>query len=533
MRRNLVIASTVMTLSSLAGNRALAQMLVKTETFDSDPGWDGHNNRAQTPEPRRIVQNFGYSATSHAGGPAGEIGGFITPAGEAAYYAKVIPQQTFNDPFSVSGKLNVAFGGGHTLIGLFNSNTINEWRTPNALSLRIYGRDDYFYAFPEYGTAKWRANQTSFPGSGDEFHFSTGSSVHNFTLQYDPTGNSGNGLVTASIDGQTASMSVPPGHRADGAIFNRFGFLNVMKSADGPGSIWLDDLVINGQLESFSANPNWSGLRNVGSYTTTDVRPRFDFGYSNTNHAGGAGPGEIGGQIFRGDSNFNPDGRYMAYYGDRLGQTLDLSHPLHASGKVAFRRGVSDSATLIGFFHSTESIRVGPSDYMTPENFVGAAIEGPSSEGFYWYPTFNTNIEDGHGDGNNPPPYIYPNGDSHNWTLDYDPSANNGFGMISLSLDGQVSSLNLTAADRSIGAHFNRFGIITTHVDGLGQTVYFDDLTYTFAVPEPATISMLAAILGVSTGCRRRTPNRFPLGSGERLHSLTINPVQNSALERP
>src|SRR5687768_3179898 len=53
-------------------------MLMKTETFDADPGWDQRNNRATDPGPRQIVQNFGYAASSsNAGGAAGEIGGFI------------------------------------------------------------------------------------------------------------------------------------------------------------------------------------------------------------------------------------------------------------------------------------------------------------------------------------------------------------------------------------------------------------------------------------------------------------------------
>jgi len=61
-------------------------LLLKTETFDTDPGWEGRNNRATDPGPRQIVQNFGFSSGSaSAGGPAGEIGGFITPAGEPAF----------------------------------------------------------------------------------------------------------------------------------------------------------------------------------------------------------------------------------------------------------------------------------------------------------------------------------------------------------------------------------------------------------------------------------------------------------------
>jgi hypothetical protein len=35
-------------------------MLLKTETFDVDPGWDGRNNRATDPVPRQIVQKLRF-----------------------------------------------------------------------------------------------------------------------------------------------------------------------------------------------------------------------------------------------------------------------------------------------------------------------------------------------------------------------------------------------------------------------------------------------------------------------------------------
>ena len=38
----------------------------------------------------------------------------------------------------------------------------------------------------------------------------------------------------------------------------------------------------------------------------------------------------------------------------------------------------------------------------------------------------------------------------------------------------------MPAGHRMPEAHFDRFGIITTWVDGNSQTIYFDDLTYTF-----------------------------------------------------
>src|SRR5438067_13847679 len=70
-------------ISILAESTHGQPLLLKTETFDADPGWDGRNNRATDPAPRQIVQNFGVNSSStNAGGPAGEIGGFVTPAGE-------------------------------------------------------------------------------------------------------------------------------------------------------------------------------------------------------------------------------------------------------------------------------------------------------------------------------------------------------------------------------------------------------------------------------------------------------------------
>ena len=89
--------------------------------------------------------------------------------------------------------------------------------------------------------------------------------------------------------------------------------------------------------------------------------------------------------------------------------------------------------------------------------------------------------------------------------MDYDPDGNGGTGSITVTLDGQAVTLNLDAGHKQIGAHFNRFGIITTHIDGSGQTVYFDDLTYAIGiVPEPSM--GLLTIVGVMCGglCVRR-----------------------------
>jgi hypothetical protein len=462
-------------------------LVLKTETFNTDPGWEGRNNRATDPGPRPIVQNFGFSATANAGGPAGEIGGFITPAGEPAFYGKAIAPASFNDPLSASGILNVPQGGGHTLIGFFNTNTVNEWRTPNTIAMRVYGRGTNFLAYLDYGTGLWRAGGGSF---GGEAPMPSGTNDYPFSLNYDPNGAGGRGTVTATLGSYTTVMTLDSGHKADGATFNRFGILNVMKSADDPGSIWLDNLTINGEPHPFNSDPGWDQRNSRTNYMSTNVRPRFDFGYSpGSTFAGGQSGGEIGGHTFRGDSRAEFNGTRMAYYGARLNDTLSLTNLLHAEGKVGFRRGVSDSTTLIGFFHSTNSMRTNDSqNSATPENFVGAAIEGPSSEGFYLYPTYGLDQEGvraSGGRGTPTPPYIYPNGQSRRWTLDYNPDGNGGTGSIIVTLDGQAVTLNLDSGHKQIGAQFNRFGIITTHIDGSGQTVYFDDLSYTVGFAPP------------------------------------------------
>ena len=476
-------------ISTLAESTHGQPLLLQTETFDADPGWDGRNNRASDPSPRQIVQNFGFSSSStNAGGSAGEIGGFITPAGEPAFYGKVITPISFNDPLSASGILNVPQGGGHTLIGFFHADTVNEWRTPNTIALRIYGRGTYFHAYLEYGTGLWRAGGASF---GGEAAIPSGAADYPFSLNYDPNGADGLGTVTATFGSYSNVMTLDAGHKADGAMFTRFGILNVMKSADDPGRIWLDNVTINGEPHPFNSDPGWDQLNNRKTYISTNVRPRFDFGYSPGSHfAGGQSAGEIGGHTFRGDSREEFNSSRMAYYGDQLNDTLSLNQPLHAEGKVGFHRGVSDSTTLIGFFHSDDSMRSNNSqNSATPENFVGAAIEGPSAEGFYLYPTYGVDQEGvraSGGRGRPTPPSIYPDGESRDWTLDYHPDGNGGTGSIIVTLDGQAVTLNLDPGHKQIGARFNRFGIITTHIDGSGQTVYFDDLTYTIGFAPPS-----------------------------------------------
>ncbi len=446
----------------------------RTERFDKDPGWDGLNNRPDASTLRTVTQDFGYSATERVGDAPDAIGGTISPDGRPAYYAKVIQAHSFDDTFSASGTIAVPKGAGNTLLGFFNHDTVNEWRTPNSVVMRINGRGDVFHVHLEYCTRQWRAGAGiigRYDREADRMYpveIPSGG-VHTWSIEYDPNGN---GVARLTFDAYTATAELAKEHRADGAAFDRFGLLNVVKSVDSPGVLWIGGLRIDGRDESLASDPRWDGLNNRNTYLSAEVRPRFDFGYSATSFCGGATPGEIGGLFFRGDCRY---ANKLAYYGARL-SPLDLNSALHARGTIAFRRGVSDSTTLFGFFHSQRSVEVNPSQRSAmPRDFLGLAVEGPSSEGFFVYPCYRSDgDEEGNAAGSRPP-HIYPDGARHEWTLDYDPQT----GLLSASLDGIRVELPIAEAARTTGMEFDRFGFVTPWIDGNGQRVYLDDITYT------------------------------------------------------
>jgi hypothetical protein len=472
----------------VAGQSASQGLKLKTEAFDRDPDWVGVNNRiARSQKPRTIRQDFGFSpSTRNAGGKSpGEIGGFVTPSGEAASYGKPIPVVTFQQPISASGILSVSEGGTNLLLGFYNAETASDWRTPNTIAIRINGRGDKFFAYVEYCTSRWRAggDTTPFPSTTDPktgrwnlIGFPCRTSLP-WSLKYDPQGNNRAGSITATIGDATAVCNLDESHKSDDAVFNRFGILNVVKSADSGSEIWLDDISINGgDPDPFATDPNWEGHRNRLTDQSRIVRPWFDFGFSETSFADGKGKGELGGRIFRGDCRY-PE--RMASYGDRVGP-LSLKRPLKASGKITMTHGVTDSTALLGFFNSEASLRSNESQNDgVPDSVLGIHIEGPSRDGFRFYPVVR-----GHGIGSQIAPVrdfplIHPEGNNHDWSLDYDPDAAHSKGKITVTLDGHSASMVLAEGTKERDTMFDRFGIVTSWIDGNSQVVYWDDITYT------------------------------------------------------
>ena len=453
----------------------------RSVSFDKDPQWESHNNRLGQTGHRNIHQDFGYRPPKL--NEQGAVGGFITPCNEPAYYAKRIPNCDLNTPLTASGIVECTGRKFNVLIGFFNKDTLGGWRTPNTLALRLYGRGEVFYAYLEYANKLGRAGADSPQGFNRKGSVTGKTSpilfqrkeLLRWSIRYNPEANEGKGAIYARIGEHEAVCDLGVGHRQEGATFNRFGFLNVMKSADDGDELWLHEAEVNGIKDLFERDPKWEGYHNRRDYATADIRPRFNFGYSNYQIAGGAKKGEIGGLVFRGDARY---ANSLATYGDRL-EPLTLDHPLKASGKITLVRAVSDSTTLFGFFHSVRSHRVMENVRSGfPNNFLGVAIEGPSSEGFFAYPAIRFDSEGTYASYSSSP-RIYPDSRSHTWTLEYQPREA-GRGLILFTLDNKTVTLEITRPSAGSPTQFDRFGIISTCIDGNAQYVYWDDLNYTF-----------------------------------------------------
>jgi hypothetical protein len=57
--------------------------------------------------------------------------------------------------------------------------------------------------------------------------FPADGTVHAWSLKYDPDAAAGNGQITFVLDDKTYTRALSPGHKSDGATFDRFGILGV------------------------------------------------------------------------------------------------------------------------------------------------------------------------------------------------------------------------------------------------------------------------------------------------------------------
>ncbi len=462
-----------------------APPLVKTESFDQDPGWEEHNNRVMLSSPPIVKQDFGYSKTQNAGRTVGEIGGRITRTARPAYYAEEIAVRTLNDPLISSGSFAIKKSqpGAGVFFGWFNSKQPGSSGRPigslglnldfesngGRLAIRLLTNENqgcgtFVTKYEQYRTIELKKEMRPTPLKNDGTRY-------RWTLSYDPQANGGSGAFDFTLtiengssndfEGQTFSVNLPAGYKQQGTAFDRFGVMNMMK-AGGVVEIYFADLQVDGHTIDFSADPGWISSGNRGSYEDREQVGAHNFGYTQTNHAEGK-RGEIGGDLWR-------SGNY-AYYADRVGP-LDLSQRLEASGKVKLVVGGPDADMMLGWFNSSHQEK-SPLD---AGDFLGIAVGGPTSVGHCFAPSVTTSkatrmkLERG--------PVLKP-GRCYEWKLVYEPTGHNGLGEITLTFGEQTVTLPFKPGRRVEGATFDRFGLFTSQAGGQLVRIFFDDLIYT------------------------------------------------------
>src|SRR5207249_1562467 len=188
-------------------------------------------------------------------------------------------------------------------------------------------------------------------------------------------------------------------------------------------------------------------------------------GFSETNNAGGAKPGEIGGTFWRAER--------WGYYADKL-EPLSFDDRLEARGKVVMTAGGPDADMCFGFFHTGDGAATDP-EKAGP--FLGIHVGGPTRVGHYFMPIFtvNENLR-----GRPPKAPLIQAGKTCDWSLVYDPAANDGDGAITATLDDESVTLNLKPAQKAKAkdARLDRFGMFSLATGGQMVKLYLDDITY-------------------------------------------------------
>ena len=295
-----------------------------------------------------------------------------------------------------------------------------------------------------------------------------------WTLAYDPQANEGKGQFSFSIksnsakpeefEGKVFSVALPEGFKQQGATFDRFGLMNMMK-AGGTMTIYFAELQHDGKTEDFSKDPNWLGSGNHARYEDRDQVGAHDFGFSPDTQFAGGSRGEVGGRFWR-------SGNY-GYYADRVGP-LTLGEPLEATGKVILLVGAPDSDMYLGWFDSAAKDK-SAADH---GNFLGVHVGGPTRVGHYFQPAYalgkaiSATAKTG--------PVLTPE-KAFDWSLRYDPAANEGKGAIQVTLGNESVTLGLREGHKLQRAVFDRFGLFTSTAGGQMVKIYFDDLKYTAA----------------------------------------------------
>jgi hypothetical protein len=458
---------------------------LKSEHFDQDPHWESFHNRSASTRPV-VTQDFGFSPTHFAGAEAGEMGGRVQRSTLPAYYADNIAAKSLGDKLSASGSFAVTETGHSALLfGWFNADQPGGGRPMQSLGMdigfqkggghlrvRVINSGNQSCGTPITPIVKKAKKSANVQEMGDIMLRADGTR-YTWKMDYDPQAAGGNGQVQFSIhsnsakpgrfENQVFTLDLPAGFKRQGATFDRFGMMNIMKTG-GAMSIYFDDLVYEGKTEDFSKDPNWIGSKNRGEAREVESAGVQNFGFSADSSAAGGQPGEIGGTFWRRKSDW-------AYYADKVAP-LSLHDRLEAHGKVSLVVGAPDSSMHLGWF-SVSDETASPA---RSSNFLGVTVAGPTRVGHYFAPAYvtaqatRTRVE--------PAPILMP-GKVYDFSLIYDPTANHGAGAIHVTLGDQSTTLALKKDAQSEDARFDHFGLLTSGPGGQMVKLFVDDLKYT------------------------------------------------------
>jgi hypothetical protein len=216
------------------------------EDFTADPKWEAVGNRDTIDDVREYgAQDYGFSATSFAGGKVGEIGGRFISVDPwemqfQGHYGDRVGRLSLDHKLVARGKFATrTFSIDSTFaLGWFSATDRGGWPLKNVVGVAFDSLTDTgrivqtLYGTSEGSKARSREYVTFNP-DGTSYHW---------TLEYDPAAANGNGAITFTINNQKLTTPLAPGDKQRGAILDRFGVFNLPWANSKHCVVYLDDL---------------------------------------------------------------------------------------------------------------------------------------------------------------------------------------------------------------------------------------------------------------------------------------------------
>jgi hypothetical protein len=235
------------------------------------------------------------------------------------------------------------------------------------------------------------------------------------------------------------------------------------------------------RTETFDTNPSWMS---IGSGSNGNL-----FGFQPQSTFAGGGAGEAGGTFTRSDFN-------RVYADTNLGGFIDLDQPFEAHGKfdfIAKNRPDFGQPMWLGHF-GLEDGNFGAG------NKVGLFFNNGASQADLSWGLGIKMI--GVSDAQTSQSVIAPN-IHREWSYSWDPIGGDfGMGRLTGSLSGPgggTRTVDLSPEQRAFGVHFDAFGFAGHFPSGPNPnptflaTMFIDDVAYSVAIPEPASMTFVLA----------------------------------------